>query len=244
VLLKHALYSELAGYYDVIYSRKDYKGETVRLRELIQENLQSPGKNLLEVACGTGRYLEHIEKHFSCSGIDLNPEMLRVARRRLKKTTVEQGDMRAFNLGLQFDVVLCLFSSIANLKNYRELRQTMKNISNHLLPGGVFILGPFLHPGEFLPKGSRLFTYESPDLKVARIDTPKLRGNKVMLDFHWLIAEKGKPIKYIPNDQHELIMFTQQQYLESMRLAGLTPRFLKGEKSAGNPLYLATKPRA
>ena len=239
--MDHALYKQLACYYDLIYSRKDYKGESVRLRELIQKNVQSTGKSVLEIACGTGRYLEHLEKQYSCTGIDLNPAMLRIARKRLTRTKLKQGDMRTVDVGLQFDVVLCLFSSIANLKNGKDLRQTMRNLSNHMNPGGLLILGPWLHPGEFKPTGPRLFTYDSPDLKVARIDVPKLRGNKGILDFHWLIAEKGKRVKYISGDYHELTMFSSEQYLESMRRAGLKPRFLKADQSAGGPLYLAIK---
>jgi len=48
-------------------------------------------------------------------------------------------------------------------------------------------------------------------------------------------------LKYIPHDQHELAMFTPLQYLESMRLAKLEPRFVKAEKPEANSLYLATK---
>ena len=239
--MNHALYNRLACYYDLIYSRKNYKRESTRLRELIRENVQAPAKRLLEVACGTGRYLEHLEKHYSCMGVDLNPAMLRVAKTRLTGIKLKQGDMRTLDLGLKFDVVLCLFSSIANLKNGRELSKTMRNLSNHMNPGGLLILGPWLHPGEFRPTGPRLFTYDSPDLKLARVDIPKLHGNKGILDFHWLIAEKGKRVKYISGDHHELTMFSRKQYLESMRLAGLKPRFLKADQSAGGPLYLAIK---
>lgn len=240
--MKHALYNQLAGYYDLIYSRKDYKGESKRLRKIIRENGKSSGNRLLEVACGTGRYLEHLEEYFSCTGVDLSPAMLRIARKRLVETTLKRADMRAFDLGQQFDVVLCLFSSIANLKNSRELQQTMKNFSRHMNPGGLLILEPYLHADEFRQTESRLFTYDSPGLKVARIDVPKRRGNKTILDFHWLIGEKGKHVKYISHDYHELTVFSNQQYVESLRLAGLKPRFLEADESAGGPLYLGIKP--
>lgn len=235
------LYSSLARYYDLIYSRKDYKKESALLRKLIRENKQSPGKDLLEVACGTGLYLAQFEKDFSCVGIDLNSEMLQIAKKRLKKTPLMQGNMLTFNLGTQFDVVLCLFSSIANLKNYRELQRTIKNIANHMKPGGVFILGPWQHPSYIQPEMPRLFTFDSPELKVARVDFPKQKGNKSILDFHWLIAEKGKPVKYIPGDHHELCAFTQDQYFESMQKVNLVPRFIQSEKPSAIGLYIGVK---
>jgi SAM-dependent methyltransferase len=235
------LYSELAKYYDRIYSRKDYKGECAELRQLIQENKQAPGPDLLEVGCGTGLYLEHFEEHFSCTGVDLSSEMLRVAKKRLNKTALRQADMRTFDLGKEFDVVLCLFSSIANLSNYSELRKTMKNFSRHLKTGGILILGPWKHPEKVPPGTPRLFTYDSPDLKLARIDFPRRRGAKSILDFHWLVAEKDNQVRYIAGDHHELMEFTDQQYLESMGGADLSCRFVEPTAPMTIGLYMGMK---
>jgi len=239
--LKHALYNQLAGYYDLIYSRKGYKAEATILRRLIRQNVNTRGKDLLEVACGTGKYLEQLEPHFTCRGIDLNAAMLRVAKGRLKKTILQTADMRSFDLRLQFDVVLCLFNSIANLRTYTELRRTMRTFSQHLKPGGLLILGSWLNPGEFVPGVSRLFTYESDQIKIARIDGSKQKGNRAIVDFHWLISEKGKRIKYVPHDLHELTLFSHKQYMDAIRLAKLKPRCLKGEESLMGRLYLASK---
>jgi ubiquinone/menaquinone biosynthesis C-methylase UbiE len=235
------LYAELAQYYDRVYALKDYKRESEELRQLILENQRSQGQDLLEVGCGTGSYLQHFENDFSCTGVDISPAMLRIAKKRLKKTGLLQGDMRTFDLGREFDIVLCLFSSIANLKNYRELRQTMKNFSRHLKTGGVLILGPWKHPKQFPPGVPRLFTYDSPDLKLARIDFPKRRGAKSILDFHWLIAEKNKQVRYIAEDRHELTEFSERQYMESMRAANLSPRFVQAKPPATIGLYVAVK---
>jgi ubiquinone/menaquinone biosynthesis C-methylase UbiE len=235
------LYAELAEYYDRIYALKDYRRESEELRQLIGKNRRSQGQDLLEVGCGTGLYLQHFENDFSCTGIDISPAMLRVAKKRLKKTDLLQGDMRTFDLGKEFDIVLCLFSSIANLKNYRELRQTMKNFSRHLKPGGVLMVGPWQHPERFAPGMPRLFTYDSPDLKLARIDFPKKRGAKSSLEFHWLIAEKNEPVKYIAEDRHELTEFSNDQYMESMRAASLAPRFVKAKPPTPVGLYVAIK---
>lgn len=239
--MKHALYKKLAHYYDQIYSRKDYEGEAQILLGLIREHQQSEGNSLLEVACGTGRFLQYFENDFLCTGVDLNTSMLAVARKRLGKTKLKQGDMRTFRLKSQFDVILCLFNSIANLATVTELRRTMKNFADHLCAGGVLILGPWMHRGEKMAQEPRLFTYDSPELKIARIDIPRQKSNKGILDFHWLIAEKGKPIQYLPHDMHELTMFSREQYLESLRLARLKPQFLSTEVTGSHPLYIATK---
>jgi ubiquinone/menaquinone biosynthesis C-methylase UbiE len=235
------LYAELAQYYDRIYALKNYQQEAEELRRLIGKKQRSRGRDLLEVGCGTGLYLQYFENDFSCTGIDINPPMLKIAKKRLNKTALLQGDMRTFELGREFDVVLCLFSSIANLKNYRELRQTMKNFSKHLKTGGVLVLGPWQHPEQFPPGVPRLFTYESRDLKLARIDFPKKKGAKSIMDFHWLIAEKNKQVEYIAEDRHELTSFTDNQYMESMRAAKLSPVFVRSKSPATTGLYVGTK---
>ena len=48
-----ALYKELAKYYDLIYSFKDYKKESEILVKLIRKYKQSDDKSLLDVGCGT-----------------------------------------------------------------------------------------------------------------------------------------------------------------------------------------------
>jgi SAM-dependent methyltransferase len=240
--MKHALYKKLAPYYDQIYSRKDYEGEAQTLQELIRKHRQSTGNTLLEVACGTGRFLQYFENDFHCTGVDLSAPMLKVARKKLGKARLKQGDMRTFRLGTHFDVILCLFNSIANLATVADLRKTMKNFAGHLCSGGVLILGPWMHRGDEMAQGPRLFTYESEELKIARIDIPQQKSNKGMLDFHWLIAEKGKPIQYIPHDTHELTMFSSAQYMDSMSAAKLHPQFLTAEVTGSYPLYVATKP--
>ena len=52
---------ELAKYYDLIYSWKDYKKEVENINKLILKYKQSRGKRLLEVACGTGHHLQYFK---------------------------------------------------------------------------------------------------------------------------------------------------------------------------------------
>ena len=50
---KQLLYKDLAGYYDLIYSKKNYRGASNKLIELIRKYKRSEGDELLEFACGT-----------------------------------------------------------------------------------------------------------------------------------------------------------------------------------------------
>src|SRR5262249_39334293 len=113
---RQTIFKSLAKHYDLLYSWKDYKKEVGTIRELIRIHKQSPGNDLLEVACGTGKHAELFQSDFSIVATDLNEDMLRIARARRKRVSFVRADMASLDLGRQFDVVLCLFSSIGYVR--------------------------------------------------------------------------------------------------------------------------------
>ena len=99
------MFSKTAQYYDKIYSFKDYRGEAECLLEIIRENLGSDGDRLLDVACGTGQHLVCLREHLSVEGLDLDPNVLAIARQRNPGVPFHHGDMVNFDLDRRFDVV-------------------------------------------------------------------------------------------------------------------------------------------
>lgn len=70
------------AFYDAIYgTMKDYAREAQLVHELIQQHKQSPGNALLDVACGTGRHISYLREHYAVEGLDLDEQMLEIARR-------------------------------------------------------------------------------------------------------------------------------------------------------------------
>src|SRR5262245_34825049 len=118
---KQTIFKSLAKYYDLLYSWKDYGKEAETIRELIRTYKTSPGQDLLEVACGTGKHAELLKNEFSIVAVDLNEDMLRIARRRCKGVSFARADMVDLDLRRQFDVVLCLFSSIGYVRTRARL---------------------------------------------------------------------------------------------------------------------------
>jgi SAM-dependent methyltransferase len=69
------------------------------------------GGSVLELGSGTGRKLIPIAADgHPCTGLELSPDMLAEAQRKAEERDAEvewvQGDMRAFDLGRTFDLVL------------------------------------------------------------------------------------------------------------------------------------------
>jgi ubiquinone/menaquinone biosynthesis C-methylase UbiE len=232
-------YSELAQIYDALYGFKNYEAEAKRLREIIEVANQSRGNTLLDVACGTGSHLGFLKKYFAVEGIDLTPEMLEIARARHPEITFNLGDMRTFDLARKFDVVMCLFSSIGYMKTPARLREAVINMARHLQPGGVLIVEPWLAPEDLKLDGINTLFVDKPELKIARLAIPSVKGRVSIHKWHMLIGTSSG-IKYL-RQKHELGMFTDEEYREAFAAAGL--KVFHDEKGLMNRgLYIGTSP--
>ena len=81
------MFRQTAHVYDLIYEAtgKDYAAEAAVVDALIQERAPR-ARTLLDVACGTGGHLRHLQGSYTVMGVDIDPSMLREARRRLPAT--------------------------------------------------------------------------------------------------------------------------------------------------------------
>lgn len=237
---KQLLYQNLAKYYDLIYSWKDYQKEVEKIEKLISKYKKSKGKELLEVACGSGHHLKYFKRKFSCTGIDLNEGILDVAEKKLKNVTFKKVDMINFKLNKKFDIITCLFSSIGYVKTYENLRKTINNFARHLKTGGVVIIEPWFTKASFRPGRPILHTYSDDNIKVARMCLSEIRGNISILNMEYLVCERGKKIMHF-NDQHELGLFEIDKTLQFMKEAGLKAKFLKNGLMKDRGLYIGVK---
>jgi len=234
------LYRELAKYYDLIYSSKDYKKETARIKALVSRYKKSGGKDLLDVACGTGRHLEYLKDEFSCMGVDISKDMLEFAMRNVNGVVLKQADMTKLNLGKQFDVITCLFSSIGYVKTYTNLRKTIQGFARHLKTGGVVLIEPWLTKSTFKEGHLGMETYDGSDAKIARLCVSKIRGNFSVLDMHYLVAERGKVVTHFV-DRHELGLLEIDRTLAIMKKAGFQTKFLKKGLMMDRGLFVGVK---
>jgi len=64
----------------------------------------------LKVGCGTGRLMAIMEENgYEVAGLDLSPEMLKIAKTRCRGELLRQ-DMREIRVSETFDALLCLGS--------------------------------------------------------------------------------------------------------------------------------------
>ena len=96
---KQAIYRDLAKYYDLIYSGKDYEKEAFVLKSLFSDHKKSEGRRLLDVGCGTGHHIKHLKDEYSCTGMDISEEILEVARKNVEGVEFIRANMTSFDLG-------------------------------------------------------------------------------------------------------------------------------------------------
>ncbi|HLD87685.1 MAG TPA: class I SAM-dependent methyltransferase, partial [Candidatus Nanoarchaeia archaeon] len=219
---------------------KDYQKDSAYIKKLISRHKKSEGKELLDVGCGTGKHLQYFEKEFSCTGIDASGKMIAIAKKRCKSARFKTGDMRNFSLKRKFDAITCLFSSIGYLTTYKDLEDALFNFSRHLKKGGVLIIEPWLTKQEYRVGVPRLITRETNDLKIARLNVSEKKRGLCILDFHFLIAEKGKKVRYV-RDYQEMGLFGKKKTLHILRKAGLPAIFMKGGLEERRGLFIGVK---
>lgn len=239
------MYDELAKYYDRIYSEDRYEAEGLRLREVLRRYGPSPARTLLDVACGTGGHIQYLQRWYDCRGIDASEPMLRLARRRLPAVPFTRGRMESFRLDERFDVITCLFSAIGYVRTRSALEATLRNFARHLRPGGIAVIEPWLAPEAYRRGHTHLTTYNTPELRLARMSVGERRGRESIIDFHYLIATPGRPVRYL-RDPHVMGLFTTPETLERLRRAGLRGRHLRRGLSPNHDrgLFLGVRPIA
>lgn len=213
------MYTKSAAYYDAIYSFKNYKKESERLTEIIQEHLRSDGRTLLDVACGTGKHIQYLKDNFVVEGVDIEGAFLQIVRERYPDLVFHQGDMRDFALGKKFDVVMCLFSSIGYMQTIADLNQAVANMASHLVPGGLLIIEPWFTTEVWNPNTTHMSTVDEPELKIARVVTSLTEGRLAVMDMHHLIGTPEKTEHFV--ERHEMLLATYDEVSAAFRHAGL-----------------------
>lgn len=226
------LYKNLARFYDLIYSqtfREFHEKYAQFVFETYKKFCKSKGKDLLEVACGTGELLRRLKKlGFNVAGLDLSNEMIKIAKKKIK-ANFYVADMKDFSLGKNFDVIVCAFTSMNYNLNRKELENTLKNFYTHLKQGGITVFD--MPPKKFLEKriGNQwLRVFEHGDLEIVRISQLEKgeKENTVRNVMMYFFKEKGKVDFEI--DIHEHGLFKVSEVKKLMKKCGFKKVYVFG----------------
>lgn len=133
-------YDDRAEYYAVEYREDVDHG-------FLQGMVREAGGAVLEMPCGAGRNLDCLAAVANrVVGVDLEPAMLKAARRRLAAAldaatvVLHAGDMRTLHLDETFDLVIVPREAIQLLDDDTDVRATLASGARHLRRGGRMIV--------------------------------------------------------------------------------------------------------
>ncbi len=136
-------YTTVAEYYDELMYDVDYAGWVDYILRIFRRyNVR--GRNILDIACGTGTVIGLFAKYgYNMIGVDHSKPMLDVARRKIQSsypnTEFIQADMTKFHLYEKFDAVICLYDSLNYLLTEKALLKAYECAFAHLKAGGLYV---------------------------------------------------------------------------------------------------------
>jgi SAM-dependent methyltransferase len=232
------MFTASAEFYDAIYGAfKDYLAEAAAIAAVLK-NAHPNARTVLDVACGTGQHAKHLRTTHALEvdGLDLDPALLSVARRKVPDARFFEADMATFELGLRYDAVLCLFSSIGYIKSLDGVTAAFRRFHAHLAQDGVVVVEPWFAP-DVIREGKGGPTYALVDgKKVERTSDLTVQGRVSRIVFTYRVEDAESTQTF--EEVHELGLFTPTEMLESFLDAGLDAAYDPAGLT-GRGLYVA-----
>ena len=240
-------YEALSQVYDVVFPRYDAVVDFLA-RDLV------PGKRILDLACGTGTYaLALAEIGFDVTGVDLDEEMIRLARQKAingspsaRFIAADMRDALKIAGGQTFDLVCCIGNSLVHLQDRQEAAQLISDMHALLVPGGRIVLQTIHFQRVFRLRLSGLPTIHRPEAGVTFVrnyrwsegdfqeDEGESHGSgsrsgpkRVDFDTVLTITRNGKTEEY--RDSVPLLALGPDELLDMVRKVGFTNLEIFGE---------------
>ncbi|MCT4638755.1 MAG: class I SAM-dependent methyltransferase [Bacteroidales bacterium] len=134
-------YTSITDYYDYIFPVSEVKAS------LITDYIGSERENILDIGCSTGGFSEYItDKGAIPYGIDLNDEMLSIAKGRVRSeisgnfVSASMLDVdKVFN-NVDFDLAFSVGNTVAHLTDIDQLNRLFASVKSVLKPDGLFVI--------------------------------------------------------------------------------------------------------
>jgi SAM-dependent methyltransferase len=130
--------------------------------------------------------------------------MIELAQEKVKDVEFKIGDMKNLELGEQFDIIICMFSSIGYNLSYDDLETTFRNFHKHLRSGGIVVFDTWFHKRGWIEGYMNTHTIVEDNLQLARITQSCSKGN--IGNFNMVFIVKDHGVIDFEIDHHELMI--------------------------------------
>ena len=243
-------YGDLAWTEPIIAPPGEYAGENELYVNIIREHARDDAKEILHLACGAGGNDFTFKKHFTVTGVDISQEMLAIAKELNPEVTYVLGDMRSVDLGKRFDAVV-IPDSIDYAATLPELEMTIATACKHLKPDGVLLI--VAKTREEFQENNFCYTGGKEDIEITVFENNHVcKTDRSSYEATIIYLIRRKEHLKIYTDRHVLGLFSHNEWLSTLRDAGLSvkheklegfyDRFILGDGYYPMQAYIGIKP--
>ncbi len=244
-------YHWLAQYYDRVFTY--HHGWTEAAHRKILGPILPKLTSACDLACGTGTTaLRLAARGIRVFGVDLSPDMCRMARQKAKRARVDlpvlRADMRYFRVPEPVDLVLCEYDALNHVPGRSDLARVARSVARSLRPGGYFYFDVNNRSG-FAGFWKGTYCIEKPGLLLVMRNGNDAARDRAWSDCDWFIREGS--LWRRRRERVEEVCWTDAEIKRALRRAGFdrirswdSAQFIKGfpgMKPGCRTHYLARK---
>ncbi|KAK5163370.1 uncharacterized protein LTR77_010743 [Saxophila tyrrhenica] len=134
---EHQMWDDLNIEYENAYRDNPFKKACVETAI----SLLTPGSRVLDVGCGTGIPVAQMlsEAGMLVTGIDVSPNMTKIAQSQIPTGTFEVGNMVEYEPRGQFAAIFIIYSHLG--LSYAAFHRATSRLAQTLLPDGLLVIG-------------------------------------------------------------------------------------------------------
>ena len=224
------VFEDYADFYDLLYQDKPYQKESEFIHSCIQGHF--PGaKSILEFGSGSGKHAHFLAQlGYRVLGIDQSKKMVARAKKMIgnrleSHLSFVQGDIRHKNVPEKFDIGISLFHVMSYQTKNQDFLSTLKNMADHLNPGGLFIFDTWYGPAALSsPPTFRGKKFEDDYFEVFRFSQPQIQPNENRVDvlYNLWVRNKMNSTLQTIEEVHSLRYFFKPEIELFLETSGFT----------------------
>lgn len=234
------MYGELAAWWPLLSSPKDYEEEADFFIGLLQYAHLPPEGTMLELGSGGGHNALYLKDHFAQTTLtDLSAEMLAVSRALNPECEHLEGDMRTLRLNRTFDFVF-VHDAIHYMTTRKDLAAAIETAAIHCRPGGAALFVPDYVRETFEPSTDH--GGEDGDVRSMRYlewtFDPNPDDDEVVTEYVFILRDGNQPTQIV-HERHIHGIFPREVWKQLLKSVGFETTIYKDQ--FGRDLFLCQR---
>jgi SAM-dependent methyltransferase len=234
---EHSLDTTLAPLYDRMVG--DAAEHYAAQARLVRSTCPPETDAVLDVGCGVGGLLPHLERTFGeVVGLDPREELLRPAARRSARAVLVSGDARTVDLGRPFDAVFALDYVTGRCTDGGDVAALFENLYRHLGPGGTVVCDAVAGPEAVREDSVQVYQTDAYRLERA-VDVVDSGPDRLAVVADHRVTDRADGRRATTTDRREVRTFAAADLRASLSAAGFAAASVDDEAGEAGALVAA-----